>query len=503
MAINDEEDGFNVFEDSSSDEEPQQDPRTAEKAEEVEIPEAPPHGTEEEGDDSPNGHVEPKPAPAKKTDMKPARRRKPRERRSRRSLGVKPYVLALGVLSAVALLILLHSTSKIVFAGLLLLVVISWLLPHLPKKHELPSVAPHRGFRGKIYWPRLGKHLYAWKGWEWLANLSMAEREHNVDQDLREMDNVQTILVTESAKGGSGKTAESASTSIADASVTQARILGFDADVDGGHLAERYDIDPSKTLQLRTIIKVCKQGLEPAIKAMVGQVRWHLDTGVGLIASEEASNESVEIEDVFNAVLMVAKDYIRVYVDLNGSLLHNANLGCVLAGRVLTFPGLHRDKASVRDIRATITRYRDLGFRKVDVGICVIFGAKPRSRKEYADKLRWPVERVFCVPYNRYMASGDPISMPKFPRRIRVILKEIVRAKLRAELELRKLEADGVKLNPTLQELRKRLEELKTASESIPEQGEESRPRPHISSREARAVVAAHRTTTSAPADND
>jgi hypothetical protein len=248
--------------------------------------------------------------------------------------------------------------------------VVSWITPPildnvLPRKYDPPAVIPKRSFRG-FYWRSIGNNLYARLGWEWLATLSWAEREVNADRNLRKMDDVQTVLVTESAKGGCGKTAETASTSIADASVTKARILGFDADVDGGHLAERYDIDPSTTVLLRHAIEVCKQGVEAALKAMVGHVRWHLETGVALIASEEASNVDVEIEDVVKAIHVVKSDFIRVYIDLNGALLHNANLGCVIAGRVLTFPGLHRDKASVRDIRATITRYLDLGFEKVN-----------------------------------------------------------------------------------------------------------------------------------------
>jgi hypothetical protein len=98
-----------------------------------------------------------------------------------------------------------------------------------------------------------------------------------------------------------------------------------------------------------------------------------------------------------------------------------------------------------------------------------------RQRKEYADALNWPVERVFCVPFNRHMASGNALKAKKFPRRIRVILKEIVRAELRAELKLRDMEAQGVKLNPTIKELRERLRDTARI-----EDGSTEEPKPRL-----------------------
>jgi hypothetical protein len=86
------------------------------------------------------------------------------------------------------------------------------------------------------------------------------------------------------------------------------------------------------------------------------------------------------------------------------------------------------------DLKNTMDAYAGLGMpEKVSRGIIVILGARPSSRKRYADHYGMPVDRVFIVPNNRYMKRGHVLRKSRLPLGVRVVIYEILVAMLRAE----------------------------------------------------------------------
>jgi hypothetical protein len=101
-----------------------------------------------------------------------------------------------------------------------------------------------------------------------------------------------------------------------------------------------------------------------------------------------------------------------------------------LSGSTVDLKRLQEGKPD--DLMNTMNTCIQLGHeQKVKAGIIVIIG-KPRDRKAYADHYNFPVERVFVVPYNRYMKSGSKVSLRKVPLAMRVVLSDILVAIVKA-----------------------------------------------------------------------
>jgi hypothetical protein len=188
------------------------------------------------------------------------------------------------------------------------------------------------------------------------------------------------------------------------------------------------------TIELREYLQLVEEGQLDDEERFNDVVQWDRDSGVSVIASEATSNQSFTAHSFMKGLRRAKQNSHSVFCDLGNGIMREANIGSVHMADTLVFPGNVNMADSLDDISNTKMRYADLGVpQKVQNGIVVIVGARLRDREKYAERFDNPVERTFVVPFNRYMKQGKPVSIPKLPRRIRVILKEILVAIVKAE----------------------------------------------------------------------
>jgi hypothetical protein len=325
------------------------------------------------------------------------------------------------------------------------------LVARRPKKHALPEHYPTRGFRGKG-WSLIGRHLYARFGWTRLSQRSKQQRYNDNHSYLRKQRWLQFIVAFCNKKGGSNKTGFCDWLAALDAFLIRLFVLAIDVNESGGQTAARLGVkrrsetsnpDREGTIELREYLEACDEGGLSTTEALIGVVDWHQETGVMVIASDAASTKAIKKPSMRRGLLRGKKNVRRVYQDCGNELLQVGNVVAVEESQVLVFCGnshmsgscvdlKHLDEGIPDDLQNTMDTYTDLGFEeKVKAGIIVIIG-RLRDRKAYAEHYDFPLERVFVVPFNRYMKSGRKVALFRVPLLIRVILSDILVAIVKA-----------------------------------------------------------------------
>jgi hypothetical protein len=318
-----------------------------------------------------------------------------------------------------------------------------------PKKYPLPEVVPQRFIRGRIYWPAVGKHLYARLGWKWLAKLSWHERDYNSRTGIWENSWVQKTLGCFSTKGGGGKTTCATWFAVIWAFFAKRHIVAMDVNHSPGGTANLLGIDRNQTVQLREFLAMAVEALNKGAlmtyEKFATLVRWHHEADVSVIASESRSNKP--LWDHLMIGLTTAKSVAHGLVcDVGNSIAFVGDLATFYKVDTPIFVANLRTGVSLKDMADTMQEYARLGFPdKVSKSIVVIFGGKLRHRKRYAkryERFGITLEQVFVVPFNRYMQNSntDPdaddtkiVSRKKVPLKVRVTKQEALLAALLAE----------------------------------------------------------------------
>jgi MinD-like ATPase involved in chromosome partitioning or flagellar assembly len=325
------------------------------------------------------------------------------------------------------------------------------LVARRPKKHALPEHYPTRGFRGKG-WSLIGRHLYARFGWTRLSQRSKQQRYNDNHSYLRKQRWLQFIVAFCNKKGGSNKTGFCAWLAALDAYLIKLSVLAFDVNESGGQTAARLgvkrnseakDRDTEGTIELRNYLEACDRNDLATSESFIYAIDWHEETGVMVIASDAASTKVITKTSMERGMKRAKEKVRRVYTDCGNELTAIGNVVAVTMSQVLVFCGNSHMSGSTVDLKRlqegkpddlmnTMNTCIQLGHeQKVKAGIIVIIG-KPRDRKAYADHYNFPVERVFVVPYNRYMKSGSKVSLRKVPLAMRVVLSDILVAIVKA-----------------------------------------------------------------------
>jgi MinD-like ATPase involved in chromosome partitioning or flagellar assembly len=420
-------------------------------------PEAKSPNEDKPNDGTGNGHIDtprkqalPAPADDTKTNGSIGSRwRNARNRRPKGSLGLKPYAYLLAIItSLILLLFVLHGTLKLIFVGLLLLAATRKVVPKVldrfrPKKHNPPEDVPTRLVRG-IYWKLFGKRLHARLGWEWLAKRSKKQQLLDNGNKLWDVRWIQIIVAFANLKGGSAKTAICVWLVALYAKLTESKPLAIDVNENAGHTASRLGIkrdseakDPERegTIEMREYLVKCIAGKLDHKEDLIDVVDWHRETGVMVIASNAVSTDDID-HDSMRKGLRVGKHHVNVvFTDCGNDLKRPGNLNAVrMAGRLVFCGNSHMAGSCVDfgdmelpdDLKNTMATYTSLGLGdKVKAGILVIIG-KLRDRKKYAEHYGFPLERVFVIPFNRYMKDGKEVKLKKIPLRVLVVLSDIL-----------------------------------------------------------------------------
>lgn len=342
------------------------------------------------------------------------------------------------------------------------------------RRFEPPELVPLHGLH-RLVWLVLGQWLYPLTGWDWLTRRSNRERFETASKSVWDLRHVQKIFAVVNSKGGSVKTSTTVYLGKLHAYIIKQSIVALDANVNSGHTAKRMGILREATLQLRTFIRAVDKGLKDATKGLqnlpqlLDQIEWEPETGLGVIASEKASNANFSLKS-FKIALLWLKDKVHsVWCDLGNGIMTPSNVGSVDLADTLIYPGLVSSGDSLDDIFSTQQRYIERGYEvKVRNGIIVIVGVrrflpsviKPRTeeekaklaageevkdrsglhftlhgvRKAFAEYYDWPLEQLFVVPRNHYMKRDKPAKLGRLPLRVKVVLAEALVAALRADV---------------------------------------------------------------------
>jgi MinD-like ATPase involved in chromosome partitioning or flagellar assembly len=409
----------------------------------------------------------PPPPPASEPDQGEVREKKAPV--VSRGLIVKAAVVLGLMLLAVAAMAWLPGVLKILAVlGVVVSLVFTFfpdLLDHrLPKQYEPDSPVPTRGLRG-VYWKIAGKRLHARLGWHWLAQPSWHERNHNANKQIWEHRWVQKVVAVFNSKGGSAKTTVATWLSVFWSWCVKRHVVAMDVNQSPGGTAGRLGIKRDRTIQLREFLALCVAGAIKTAEKFNTLVSWHHEADVSVIASEHRSNERI-LWNHMKLGIEVAKGVAHGLVcDVGNVISYATDLVSFYMADTPIFAGNVNQRNSLSDMLSTMEQYCDLGFTdKVSKSIVVIVGGKLRHRRQYAEpykKFGIPLEHVFVIPKNRYMANintkpGEDeddkvVSISKIPFKLRVILKEILVAVLTAEpssdevneAELRKIVDNG------------------------------------------------------------
>lgn len=354
---------------------------------------------------------------------------------------INKLVLVSSLLVALALVALGYlgftRPQMLVFAAPLLLLVVPFFMARIKRQngsaYSASDLMPRQGIRG-IFWKVFGADVFAIFGWSWLKAPSLRDRERQALNMLWELRHVQKIIAFANSKGGSGKTPMTTWLSCLWAWAIKQPPLALDINENPNHTATWLGIDPSSTLQLRAFLRACLTGDMKTASELLAQCEWHRQTGTTVISAEATSLEAFSPEQVIVGIKVAKAHNHSVFCDLGNGIIASGNWGAFAMADTAVFCGNVNAANSENDVASTMQRYTELGHeQQVEHSIIAILGAKLKQRAEYADRYEHPVERVFIVPYNRYMAKGNPVDIFKIPRKIRVILLEILVAVIRAE----------------------------------------------------------------------
>lgn len=294
------------------------------------------------------------------------------------------------------------------------------------KAHLATGLVPQRGLRG-IFWKTFGANLYAIFGWSWLKAPSLRDREQQALDTLWGMRHVQKILAFANSKGSSGKTPITTWLACILAWAIKQPPLALDINENPNHTADWLGIDPKSTLQLRAFLRACLTGAMETAAKLLSQCQWHRQTGTKVISAEAASLESFTPEQVIVGIKVAKMHNHSVFCDLGNGIIASGNWGAVAMADTLVLCHNVTTAFSEGDVSSTMRRYTELGHdQQVKESIIVVLGAKPEEREKYAASNNHPSEQVFVIPFNKYMAKGNPVDIFAVPRKIRVIMLEIL-----------------------------------------------------------------------------
>jgi MinD-like ATPase involved in chromosome partitioning or flagellar assembly len=326
----------------------------------------------------------------------------------------------------------------------------------LPERFSRIGPVPNSGIR-RWLWKSIGSWLYSRFGWEWLAHRSLAEREFLADNWLWDNRHIQKIVAFFNSKGGSAKTAFCVWLAAIYTTVIKRHIIALDADENTGHTASRFGIarktDALKagtpregTVELPDYIDLIKRGRvqTPAeFDEVIGC--WDRASGVSLIASREAANQRLALDDIVLAITRSKELAHCVFVDQGTGILHDPNVGSAIMTDTHVYVGNAKMADSVEDIPPTRKQYTDFGLQqKVNKSVIVIVGTTRRQRRRIIEQYGFPPGQVFFVPNDPYMKQGGekPVNIKKLRRRTRVVLKEILVAIIEAEFVSEQMSRD-------------------------------------------------------------
>lgn len=350
-----------------------------------------------------------------------------------RSFNARGFLLVLGFLAVIAGATYLGRTIS-PWCNAITVVALLFGLPRLAayakrrqgKAHQPSGLVPTKGLRS-LFWKLLGRQLFTVFGWQWLQKPSYRDREKQALDALWSLRMTQKILAFCNSKGGSGKTAICVWLACLLAYAIKQPPLALDINENPGHTAKRLGIVPTTTLQLRDFLRACLTGNMQTAKELLELTQWHRQTGTTVISSEPKSVLAFTPEQVIDGIRVAKDHHHSVFCDCGNSIIRSGNWGAVAMADTLVFCGNVNMADSEDDIANTMDRYTELGHEtQVRAGIIVIVGAKLKQRASYAARYNHPLEQVFIVPQNKYMAKGKPVDIDKIPLRIRVILLEIL-----------------------------------------------------------------------------
>lgn len=297
-----------------------------------------------------------------------------------------------------------------------------------------PQEAPPRtGWRG-LFWWLIGKLLYRNFGWQWTMTRSRRERYNSSMQGLRAYRKITKIVAVCNSDGGAGKSTTAVHFSKLQAQATLMTMAAFDVNENSGHTAALLGIDRHNTILLRQFLSG-ETELKDLESLISSDVDWDDETGVVVIASEEASNQKISPDLMVSGLRRLKRMFHTVWCDCGNGTLWGSNLGAVHLADTLVFPGLKGDDPSLDDIKNTMDVYSKLGYAdKVKQGVIVIYGGwfTQWNRKKFAKRFDWPIERVHNIPFSRRMRKGKVASMRRLSVRVKAAIAEATLAVVRA-----------------------------------------------------------------------
>ncbi|MGH7484373.1 MAG: hypothetical protein ACREMY_02065, partial [bacterium] len=197
------------------------------------------------------------------------------------------------------------------------------------------------------------------------------------------------------------------------------------------------------TIELRDYLKQCESGEIHDLQSLTDHVEWNRETGVSVISSERRASQRFSQETFMMGLRMAKRLSHAVFCDLGNDVYGTANFGSILLADALVFPANVNMADSLAEVSDTMEKYRQRGQesrrtefeirKKIDDAVIVILGAKAKERAVYAKRYGYPVEQVFVVPFNRYMADNtNQVHLTRVPLGIRVVLLEILNAIIKA-----------------------------------------------------------------------
>lgn len=240
---------------------------------------------------------------------------------------------------------------------------------------------------------------------------------------------IKAIVQIFTEKGGSGKSTISTWLAAEERMTTEHDVLLVDADSGGGHVAERFELDPDATFTTSAAVELfVHRAGTLTVHTLQRLATLHGPTGVfvtNMLMKAEITREAMA------ATLRALWAFVAtVYVDCTPGFKEENTYGTAQVATVALLPGCIHVNADMSSIKKTLDD-TDLGFRNRVYdgrnGFVIVIEAvrwkdyNLRTVYHFAEEFRVAPEDIVLIPYDPWLHATNPVRYDRSYRHAQVL----------------------------------------------------------------------------------
>lgn len=234
-----------------------------------------------------------------------------------------------------------------------------------------------------------------------------------------------SVVTIATKKGGAGKTTVASWLIAALGTGTKATVAGFDLE-GAGKLAQRFGIDPEKTLTSDLFVRVAAehdpQRYSPEYADLVRQAQADEESGAIFVHSKARPNGDFSGVATQRGLRYFSGAALMTVVDTPPTFNHHSTRGALGVSQVRVIVGLAEQGETLEDIKTTLENRPYNLTEHLEQVVVVINGVRrrnlnARTRQQFAVRYGVQPEQVILIPYDPYVKNEQHPDEAKAKRR--------------------------------------------------------------------------------------